>query len=61
MAFYDRPDCLNISPYIDEYGTKSGIFVFKNIIPKDLIEKIESGLKALPEENDKYTETLINW
>ena len=61
MAFYDRPDCLNISPYVDEYGTKSGIFVFKNIIPKDLIEKIESGLKALPEENDKYTETLINW
>jgi hypothetical protein len=61
LAFYDRPDCLNISPYVDEYGTKSGIFVFKNIIPKDLIEKIESGLKALPEENDKYTETLINW
>ena len=34
MLFYDRPDCINISPYVDAYGTKSGIFVFKNFLKK---------------------------
>ena len=35
MLFYDRPDCINISPYVDAYGTKSGIFVFKNFLKKE--------------------------
>ena len=61
MAFYDREDCLNLSPYVDAYGTKSGIFVFKNIIPKELIEKIEEGLNALPAENPKYDQGLMSW
>jgi len=61
MAFYDRPDCLNPSPYVDEYGTKSGIFIFKNIIPQDLITKIEDQLNSLPEENPVYDDTLISW
>lgn len=61
MHFYDRPDCLNPSPYIDEYGTKSGIFIFKNIINKDLIKKIEDQLKAQPEELKPNDQTLISW
>ena len=61
MAFYDREDCWNPSPYVDEYGTKSGIFIFKNIIPKELVEKIESNLKALPEQYPRYDQGLISW
>jgi hypothetical protein len=61
MAFYDRSDCLNPSPHIDEYGTRSGIFIIKNAIPKDLIEKIQEGLKALPEKPPVYDKGLISW
>jgi hypothetical protein len=61
MLFYDRADCINPSPYIDEYGTKSGIFIIKNAVPKELIEKIEKQLKAMPEELNKFDQTLINW
>jgi len=61
MHFYDRKDCLNVSPFVDAYGTKSGIFIFKNIVPQDLIEKIESGLNALPAENPKYDQGLMSW
>jgi hypothetical protein len=61
MRFYDREDCLNVSPFVDAYGTKSGIFIFKNIIPKDLIEKIENNLNALPKDNPKYEQGLISW
>ena len=61
MAFYDRPDCLNPSPYIDNYGTKSGIFIIKGALNSSLIEKIELGLKSLPEIPEPYNDGLINW
>ena len=61
MAFYDRPDCLNPSPYVDEYGTKSGIFIFKKVIDPDLVEKIESQLKQKPKDLPTYDKTIINW
>jgi hypothetical protein len=61
MTFYDRPDCSNPSPHVDEYGTKSGIFIIKGAVPQELIEKIESGLKALPEQPPLYKEGLISW
>jgi len=61
MFFYDRPDCLNPSPYVDEYGTKSGIFIFKNIVPEELVEKIENGLNALPNEIPKCDQGLMSW
>lgn len=57
--FYDRPDCITLSPYVDAYGTKSGIFLFKNIIKPELIEKIENNLKG--KENPIYEDTLISW
>lgn len=59
MKFYDREDCLNISPYVDAYGTKSGIFVFKNYIPEELLNKIESQLKGT--DPISYEENLIDW
>jgi hypothetical protein len=61
MKFYERPDCVTLSPYVDAYGTQSGIFVFKNIIPQDLLEKIESELKAVENQNQVYDDTLISW
>jgi hypothetical protein len=60
MNFYDREDCINISPYVDAYGTKSGVFVFKNIIPEDLMQKIEADA-ALKDKPINFEKTLINW
>ena len=31
--FYDKPECKTIVTTIDDYGTKTGVFVFKKIIP----------------------------
>jgi len=60
INFYDRADCLNPSPYVDAYGTKSGVFVFKNIIPEDLMQKIEKDAKIKDKPID-FQKTLINW
>lgn len=59
MNFYDRPDCWNPSPYIDEYGTKSGIFIFKKYLNEELVVKIEDQLKESPKLD--YDDTLISW
>jgi len=56
--FYDKPECLNPSPYVDEYGTKSGIFIFKKYLNEDLLNKIESKLDREITENPT---NLINW
>lgn len=60
MNFYDRPDCLNVSAYTDAYGTKSGIFVFKKIIPESLMQKIEADAK-IKDKPINYEKTLISW
>jgi hypothetical protein len=61
MKFYDRPDCLTLSTYTDPYGTKSGIFVFKNYIKNDLIEKIEKFLNTNSNNPSVDPYNLINW
>lgn len=58
--FQDRQDCVTLSPYTDAYGTRSGIFLFQNIFPQDLIIHIENELSKI-EHNPKYEDTLINW
>lgn len=58
MDFYDREDCITLSPYIDEYGTKSGIFVFKNFIKQEYVEKIE---KQLSEQKVDFEKSLLSW
>lgn len=61
MAFYDRPDCIRLSKFVDEYGTESGIFLFKNAFPEDLVKSIELQLNAENEEDFTYDDTLISW
>lgn len=61
MLFYDRPDCLNLSPYVDDYGTKSGVFVFKKYISEDLINSVEEFLNAEKSEILENPLNLINW
>lgn len=62
MKFYDREDCLNLSPYTDPYGTKSGIFIFKKFINDELIKSIENFLNSEEEKEIlKSPSNLINW
>jgi hypothetical protein len=61
MFFYDRPDCLNLSPYTDAYGTTSGIFIFKKYISQELIESVEDFLNAENQEIMENPLNLINW
>ena len=37
MYFYERPDCITLSSNVDPYGLPSGIFLFKNFIPEELM------------------------
>jgi len=61
--FYDRPDCTILSKSVDEYGTPTGVFVFKKIIPEDMINHFESQLKKQEEDAvvNVYKDTLIDW
>jgi len=59
--FYDREDCINLVPYVDEYGTKSGIFLFKNVLPEKLMQSMEEELASFDSSEFKYTEGLIPW
>lgn len=60
MNFYDRDDCIILSNHIDDYGTPSGIFLFKNFIPEDLLNKIESQFNQT-NNTIKNEDTLISW
>ncbi len=59
--FYDRPDCIVLSSHVDEYGTNSGIFLFKNILPADIIADIEKELAEHDKSEFKYEDTLVPW
>lgn len=61
MAFYDRPDCIRLSKWVDDYGTESGIFLFKNVFPEELINSVEKQLAEQNVEEFKYEEGLISW
>ena len=60
MFFYDREDCLNISPYVDQYGLKSGVFVFKKFFKQDLVDSITDFLHK-DEESLENPLNLIDW
>lgn len=57
--FYDNPKCENILEYVDDYGTKSGIFLFKKIIPENILTVIENKLEKINSYNDDLN--LISW
>ena len=59
--FYDNPNCKNLSPWVDDYGTKSGIFVFKKAISDDLIKLVEEDARNVEEKNISYENGLISW
>jgi hypothetical protein len=62
MYFYDRPDCIKLSSYIDAYGTPSGIFLFKNFIPEDLMLDMQKEIEQEDyRDSFKYEGTLISW
>lgn len=62
MYFYDRPDCIKLSSYVDAYGTPSGIFLFKNFIPEDLMLDLEKELLEKDDrDKNKYDKSLISW
>lgn len=61
MKFYDRPDCITLSPFVDAYGTKSGVFVFKNFIDKDIVDSVENFLNADQPEILESPLNLIDW
>jgi hypothetical protein len=50
--FYDKPECTKI---VD------GIYIFKNIIPKELVEKVNNELKSKDEIIINYEDARINW
>lgn len=60
MNFYDRPECITLSNYVDDYGTKSGIFLFKNFIPEDLLQKLEKSVNS-KEDPEEIAANLIDW
>ena len=49
--FYDREDCHKLA---------DGIYVFKNYLNKDSINKVKERLASLT-ENAVYDKTLIDW
>ncbi len=61
MNFYDREDCIVLSEYVDQYGTKSGIFLFKNFIKKELADEIVNFLNKEREDILKSPLNLIDW
>ena len=60
MNFYDRSDCITLSSHIDAYGTKSGIFLFKNIISEEMMKRIELSADSKSQPAN-YRDNLISW
>ena len=60
--FYDREDCIKISYFPDDYGTQSGVFLFKGFYTDEECKVIENAVSPKIETNsDVYKDTLINW
>jgi hypothetical protein len=58
--FYNREDCIRASYFPDEYGTQSGVFIFKGFFTDEECKTVEDELKDYNME-DKYKDTLISW
>ena len=58
--FYDREDCIKASFFPDDYGTPSGVFIFKGFFTDEECKMVEDALKDY-DLSDKYKDTLINW
>ncbi len=58
--FYDREDCTKVSFFPDNYGTPSGVFVFKGFYTDEECKIVEDALRDY-KYDQKYEETLISW
>jgi hypothetical protein len=58
--FYDREDCIKASFFPDDYGTPSGVFIFKGFFTDEECKMVEDAL-ADYDFKDKYKDTLISW
>jgi hypothetical protein len=58
--FYDREDCIKASFFPDDYGTQSGVFIFKGFYTDEECKTVENELKDY-DMKEKYRDTLISW
>ena len=58
--FYDREDCIKASFFPDDYGTQSGVFIFKGFFTDEECKTVEDELRDY-DMSDKYGDTLISW
>ncbi len=58
--FYDREDCIKASFFPDDYGTQSGVFIFKGFYTDEECKTVEDELKDY-NLDAKYKDTLISW
>lgn len=58
--FYDREDCIKASFFPDDYGTQSGVFIFKGFFTDEECKTVEDELKDY-DMSSKYRDTLISW
>lgn len=59
IMFYERPDCTTLAFIPDQYGTPSGVFLFKNYFTDEECKIVEDFLED--KGNSKYKDTLISW
>lgn len=50
--FYDRPDCIKLS---------EKVFVFKNVVPKELTDKVLSQYNSSDQKEFRYDDSIIDW
>jgi hypothetical protein len=58
--FYDREDCTKLSFFPDDYGTPSGVFLFKGFYTDEECKIVEDALKEYNYDG-VYEQTLISW
>jgi hypothetical protein len=58
--FYDREDCTKLSFFPDDYGTPSGVFLFKGFYTDEECRIVEDALKDYNYDG-VYEQTLISW
>jgi hypothetical protein len=61
MMFYEQDNCIRLSRWVDDYGTESGIFLFKNMIPEELLVSVETKLDKQVSGDFEYSDGLMSW
>lgn len=59
--FYDRGDCTKLSFFPDDYGTPSGVFVFKGFYTDEECKIVEDAMVDKDTRDHLYEQTLISW